>query len=246
MAEARLWGTHIRRSRDRKHLPAQAIEIRNAVGNLAFAQLHLDARPSAIAKLDDRIDLQSIGILIVPQRIRERIGQSRRINTQVVHAQRFEQKAERLRIAEQPLGTHSEKLGGQRGVGEAALRLSTHARPRANGGIPSEQLVDKIEILEQIEVERNLLPCIFEGVWQTPDNPLAGEHALRNLQRIAPCEGCTSQLLRSPAFPAGRVGHEPLAEGARHHERAAGLLHALVGQVHGAQLHGVGVAGVHL
>ena len=42
----------IARGRVRKHLPAQAIEIRNAVGNLAFAQLHLDARPSAIAKLE--------------------------------------------------------------------------------------------------------------------------------------------------------------------------------------------------
>ena len=73
---------------------------------------------------------------------------------------------------------------------------------------------------------RGILPCIFEGVWQTPDNPLAGEHALRNLQRIAPCEGYASRLLRSPTFPAGRGRHEPLAEGARHHERAAGLLHA--------------------
>ncbi len=57
---------------------------------------------------------------------------------------------------------------------------------------------------------RGILPCIFEGVWQTPDNPLAGEHALRNLQRIAPCERCTSRLLRSPRpSPPGAAGTNP-------------------------------------
>ena len=116
-----------------------------------------------------------------------------------MHAQRFEQKAERLRIAEQPLGTHSEKLGGQRGVGEVALRLSTHARPRANGGIPSEQLVDKIKILEQVEVERNRIAGRIR--------PLIAERVVRDrIEGRSRChiarEGCGNPArgMRAPAL----------------------------------------------
>lgn len=42
-----------------------------------------------------------------------------------------------------------------------------------------------------------------------------------------------------PAF-----GHKALAEGAGDDERAARLLHGLVGQMHGAQPHSLGVSGI--
>lgn len=107
-----------------RDLLTQALDVSDAVGYLSLAELYLQRCPAAVAKFDDGVDFQAIGVAIVAQRPRVSVGQASSVGAQVVNAQRLEEQAKGLPIGKNSFGTHPKRGGWNGRVGEVTLGSS--------------------------------------------------------------------------------------------------------------------------
>lgn len=135
-----------------RDLLTQALDVSDAVGYLSLAELYLQRCPAAVAKFDDGVDFQAIGVAIVAQRPRVSLRQASSVGAQVVNAQRLEEQAKGLPIGKDSFGTHPKRGGWNGRAGEVTFGFGSKARLSTYGRVPAVQTLYYIHSFKHFEV----------------------------------------------------------------------------------------------
>src|SRR5665213_293359 len=98
----------------RVDLPNELVEARRALVQESRSKLNLESCPTAVCRLDDRIDLEAVAVAVLENMAVDCL----RVDTQIAHDERLEQEAEQVQVLQEALGRGTQSGDRKRRVHE--------------------------------------------------------------------------------------------------------------------------------